>query len=51
MQGESLCLSRLNTRRVENIDDFVKIGDTMKVKVIEVDSQGKVNVSKKEAAE
>ena len=49
---EGFChISQLDTKRVENIDDFVKIGDTMKVKVMEVDSQGKVNVSKKEAAE
>ena len=46
---EGFChISQLDTKRVENIDDFVKVGDTMRVKVMEIDNQGKVNVSRKD---
>jgi len=49
---EGFChISQLDAKRVENIDDFVKVGDTMKVKVVEIDNQGKVNVSRKELAD
>ncbi len=43
---EALChVSQLSTRRVENVEDFVKVGDKLQVKVIEVDDKGRINVS------
>ncbi|MBP8188056.1 MAG: S1 RNA-binding domain-containing protein, partial [Aeromonas sp.] len=35
--------------RVQNVADFLKIGDVVKVKVLEVDRQGRVRLSIKEA--
>lgn len=40
-------ISQLYTKRVENVGNFVKVGDTKNVKVIEIDIQGKVNVVNK----
>jgi polyribonucleotide nucleotidyltransferase len=34
---------------VQNVADFLKIGDVVKVKVLEVDRQGRVRLSIKEA--
>lgn len=43
---ESMChISKLSTRRVEKVEDVVKIGDKITVKVIEIDDRGKINVS------
>lgn len=39
-------ISELSPSFVRNIHDFVKIGDPIKVKVIEIDSQGRINLSK-----
>jgi polyribonucleotide nucleotidyltransferase len=45
---EGLChISQLALNRVEKVEDVVKIGDTLTVKVIEIDERGKVNVSHK----
>lgn len=38
-------ISELADRRVEKVEDVVKVGDTVKVKVIDIDSQGRVNLS------
>lgn len=40
-------ISELAHRRVNKVEDVVKIGDTVKVKVKEIDSQGRVNLSMK----
>ncbi len=40
-------ISQLDTARVENVSDVVKMGDEMKVKVIEVQPGGKVRLSRK----
>ena len=40
-------VSQLANKRVEDINTEVKVGDTFKVKVIEVDNQGRINLSKK----
>lgn len=40
-------ISQLSTERVANTEDVVKIGDSLKVKVTEVDQQGRVNLSHK----
>jgi len=47
---EGLChVSQLAEHRVNNIHDEVKEGDEMMVKVIDIDRDGKVKLSKKEA--
>ncbi len=43
---EALChISQLARRRVEKVEDVVKIGDTLEVKVTEIDDKGRINVS------
>ncbi len=45
---EGLChISQLANERVENVEDVVKVGDTLTVKVVEIDEKGRVNVSHK----
>lgn len=38
-------ISKLAWNRVEKVEDVVKEGDTVKVKLIEIDSQGRLNLS------
>ena len=40
-------ISELAEGRVEKVEDVVKIGDTIKVKVKEIDSQGRINLTHK----
>ncbi|CAD2076681.1 polyribonucleotide nucleotidyltransferase [Phocicoccus pinnipedialis] len=40
-------VSQLDNKRVEKVEDFVKIGDQFLVKVTEIDKQGRVNASRK----
>lgn len=42
-------VSELAPWRVEKVSDIVKIGDMVKVKVIEIDDKGRVNLSMKQA--
>ena len=42
-------VSELDDKYVNKVDDVVKLGDEFKVKVIEVDEQGRVNLSRKRA--
>ena len=42
-------VSKLADWRVENVEDFVKEGDLILVKVDEIDRQGRVNLSRKDA--
>ncbi|MFT5140019.1 MAG: polyribonucleotide nucleotidyltransferase [Rhodothermales bacterium] len=44
-------ISQLSNERVENVTDVVKEGDMVKVKVLEVDKQGRIRLSMKEAVE
>ncbi|NLY55564.1 MAG: polyribonucleotide nucleotidyltransferase [Firmicutes bacterium] len=44
-------ISKLAKRRVDKVEDVVNIGDTIRVKVIEIDSQGRINLSHKEFAD
>ena len=37
-------ISKLAKERVEKVEDVVKVGDPIKVKVIEIDDQGRVNM-------
>ena len=49
---EGLChVSRLGWGYIAKAGDVVKVGDTLKVKVIEIDDHGKVKVSHKEFLE
>lgn len=40
-------ISQLASERVEKVEDVVKIGDELEVKVVEIDRQGRVNLSHK----
>lgn len=42
-------ISRLENRRVEKVEDVVSIGDEIIVKVIEIDQQGRINLSRRDA--
>ncbi len=44
-------ISKLDTRRVEKVEDVVTIGDEILVKVIEIDDKGRINLSRKDAIE
>lgn len=47
---DGLChVSNLDTKRVEYVEDFCKIGDIMPVKLINIDEQGRLDLSRKEA--
>ena len=43
-------VSELSDTFVENVESAVKIGDEIMVKVIEIDPQGRINLSKKQAS-
>jgi polyribonucleotide nucleotidyltransferase len=43
-------ISKLADRRVNKVEDVVKIGDVVSVKVIEIDEQGRINLSLKDTA-
>ncbi len=42
-------ISKLDTKRVEKVEDVVSVGDEIMVKVIEIDRQGRINLSRKDA--
>ena len=42
-------ISELENRRVEKVEDVVSIGDEIIVKVLEIDNQGKIRLSRKDA--
>ena len=47
---EGLChVSQLDVKRVENVEDFVQVGDEIVVKVIEIDKMNRINLSRKAA--
>jgi polyribonucleotide nucleotidyltransferase len=43
-----LHISRMENRRVEKVEDVVSVGDMVKVKVYEIDNQGRINLTRKE---
>lgn len=43
-----LHISKMAKERVEKVEDVVNIGDVVKVKVTEIDSQNRINLSRKE---
>ena len=47
---DGLChISKVADRRVEKVEDVLKIGDMTWVKVVEIDEKGRVNLSRKDA--
>ncbi|MCL1936212.1 MAG: polyribonucleotide nucleotidyltransferase [Defluviitaleaceae bacterium] len=40
-------VSQLDKKRVEKVEDIVKVGDIIEVKVTEIDEQGRLNLSRK----
>lgn len=45
---EGLChISQLDKNRVNQVEDFVKLGDVIEVKLLEIDPQGRLNLSRK----
>ena len=42
-----LHISKISKERIKNVEDVLKVGDVIKVKVIEIDDQGRINLSKK----
>lgn len=42
-------ISHLDVKRTERVEDVVNIGDTVMVKVTEIDDQGRINLSRREA--
>jgi polyribonucleotide nucleotidyltransferase len=40
-------ISQLAPNRVEKVEDVVKVGDEIQVKVVEIDNQGRINLSRK----
>ncbi|MBI3333853.1 MAG: polyribonucleotide nucleotidyltransferase [Candidatus Omnitrophica bacterium] len=47
---EGLChVSELSSEFVPKVEDVVKLGDTLAVKVVEIDSMGRINLSHKQA--
>jgi polyribonucleotide nucleotidyltransferase len=42
-------ISKLDIKRVEKVEDVVKVGDEITVKLVEIDSQGRINLSRRDA--
>lgn len=42
-------ISKLDKKRVEKVEDVVNVGDEIMVKVLEIDKQGRINLSRKDA--
>jgi len=42
-------ISKLDVKRVSKVEDVVNVGDEILVKVIEIDKQGRINLSRKDA--
>ncbi|MCQ2770765.1 MAG: polyribonucleotide nucleotidyltransferase [Clostridia bacterium] len=42
-------ISKLDTKRVENVEDVVSVGDKVTVKYLGVDEKGRINLSRKDA--
>ena len=43
-----LHISKISKNRVEKVEDVLKVGDIVKVKVYEIDDQGRINLTKKD---
>ena len=49
-QDGMIHISRLSPHRVNRVEDVVRMGDTVTVKVIEIDEQGRINLSLEDVA-
>ena len=43
-----LHISKISSKRVEKVEDVLSVGDEVTVKVIEIDNQGRINLSMKD---
>lgn len=41
-------ISKIDFKRIEKVEDVLTVGDTVKFKVIEIDSHGRINLSRKD---
>ncbi len=46
-----LHISKISKERIEKVEDVLKVGDVVKVKVLEIDDQGRINLTKKDIEE
>ena len=46
-----LHISKISKQRVEKVEDVLKVGDVVTVKVYEIDDQGRINLTKKDLEE
>jgi polyribonucleotide nucleotidyltransferase len=42
-------ISKLDVKRVNKVEDIVSVGDEILVKVTDIDSMGRINLSRKDA--
>ncbi len=42
-------ISKLDVKRVDKVEDAVRVGDEVLVKVVEIDDQGRINLSRRDA--
>ena len=41
-------ISKIAKERIDKVEDVLNVGDEVRVKVIEIDSQGRINLSRKD---
>ena len=46
-----LHISKISKKRIKNVEDVLHVGDKVTVKVIDIDEQGRINLSMKDLAE
>lgn len=46
-----LHISKISKERIEKVEDVLKVGDIVTVKVYEIDDQGRINLTKKDIEE
>ena len=46
-----LHISKISKKRIEKVEDVLKVGDKVTVKVYEIDDQGRINLTKKDLEE
>jgi polyribonucleotide nucleotidyltransferase len=44
-------ISQIAEERVNDVNEYIKVGDTVAVKVLEIDRQGRVRLSMKDASD
>ena len=46
-----LHISKISKERIEKVEDVLKVGDVVRVKVYEIDDQGRINLTKRDLEE